>query len=357
MAKFKCEECKVEFEGSDSTLVCNQCGSSSIYQKEETSFFANLKESIFNYKYFFVFGLLGLSFLLFFVLGGQSEEKEGVITPQPKESKIQLKFKPMKDHIQIEMISEEGKMDLDVAFFDQCKFRAVTKTQEIKIDNRGRILPCENFPLTISWELDGFYRNSKQKFNNKKKVLKFKFRDGAAPSDDADCMESLETCIKINDDCSIELISNYDTLYPDIDVYTSINGIYGNYTEDNKWLLSKEKTTFDVWSFVLNRDTIQPVIYPTGEAMGCNPIGRASIIATANSYAKDPHNVDLFRAFIKSADKKCKFFVNGKKMKDDQTLYDQLGNSYKIKGDAVPYKVEVKMDKNKEKGRVYFVNR
>ncbi|PCJ82010.1 MAG: hypothetical protein COA49_03345 [Bacteroidetes bacterium] len=348
--KYKCNTCSNEFLGDEYTFSCSSCGKDDLINVHEES----LIEKV---KYFFLENRL-ISILVLLIVASGLYMKINLCSETNCKEFI-LYFENKKDHILVYFICKEGEgkkritFNDDTLLFARCNFKAFSEGSVPTNIKKGKIYPCSNGQITITWTLDDLNRNKNNKWSKNQSVASFEFKNGAIRNESSYCNEPLSLTVKNVGNCSIEVHSNYEELYPKNEVLISVTGKKGEYKTGLKWAFTKNDKNYDVWGIdPLSNDTIAPINGSTGRALGCNPLDKDKIISAAKKYGADPANRGLFFQFKKVIDGKGVVLVNGIKQDDLQDLANKLDNDYW--NEEITYEAITTFSKNGESVTVNF---
>jgi hypothetical protein len=351
--KLKCKSCGNEFIGDEYTFSCPSCGGDSLVIIEAQTFGERLKDLLYKNRIVAgVFGVLVLGFLLL--------PKDNVNIEQPINV---LTFKKEKDYLGIiitrysQDLTETKVLDFDEnkLYYSECGFEAFIESEQLKIKD-GKIYPCSNGMITIKWKNTNLFKNQSMPYNAPTETFPAFELPTTGASGYAGCRESLKIKVTKNENCQITVETNYDTLYPSLTVWISVDGKKGPYKHQKDWPFDKNHNRFDIWGYEeISKDTVYPNTDRIGFASGCNPMNNEDIKMAATALGNSPSDFHLAMRLKDALDSRGTFYINGNKFTDFSLVPGQLYMDFI--SHSAPFVTNCAFSTDGESVKVYFTNK
>jgi hypothetical protein len=342
---YECNDCKKQFSGDNYTNSCPNCGSDSITPIISSS----IPTKIINYfKENKTVGIL-LSVLILIIIILLLKNCNGGNNKSNSSAKdYKLKFEQKDNFIKI-VISSRKKDSKDLFAIENPNgnpiFTQFSANQNINITiSNGKIYPYKEGDVKIGW-YNEFYKNSKYLWKQKEKIITFSFKNGAK-ADTNYCKKPVKIKVMQKDNCELEIKSNWDTLYPNEVLMTSITGKKGSYENKKKYTFKpKDNLEYDVWYFYKSENDTS---FVQGGNGNCNCFeklnlekAKRSVINICNKYGNKPSNMD----YLDTLKQKIKLYHITLKFNKNTIDIKKISNDFKVEydNDGTTYNADVTM--------------
>mgnify|MGYP000983239184 CR=1 FL=1 len=329
MANYNCNNCGKKFKGENFILECPLCGSSNISEKsasEGGKFIGVIKN---NRRLAIIIGLIITVIILFSLKNCKTDPVD------LKPTELSIKTNNKDNFIEILIIDltkkEKFLFDQNPKLFSEAGFMAIQNGEKIAIIE-GKIYPCSSGFIKLTWNT-GFGEIS----SPSKMISNFEIKTPV--NERAICREKLTLSVKPSEcNCELEVLSNYDKIDPNEPIMISINGRNGMYKDQKKWKLNEINSKYDVWGYIIGRDTIRasPGI---GRIMACSQFNAEKYVRIAKNYAKNPGNLNALSKFKSVTINSFLIKFKGKKMNLND-LSNRLRTEWKNNGTTFEVNIE-----------------
>ena len=290
--KYKCESCGCEFNGDEYISQCPDCDGDEFMVLQSSSIIDRIK-SFFQDNKIVSLIIAGLIFFgLLLALKNCNANKSETTT---NADNIILKLKSKDNFIQLVFKNKETNKEITYTdaklIIAQARFRAVNHRGEgLKIE-KGKIYPCGNGRVQITWNSD-FYKSKTKKWIKKEKNITFNLKNKAKIHAKAVC--KVQPDIKlIKKNCLLQLTSNYDNLYPKDVLMVSVTGKNGRYTTKRNYTYnSSSNKNYNVYCFYQGSIDTIAIQGGKGKVTCCKTIDknklRVEILKLCNQYGNNP---------------------------------------------------------------------